>query len=163
MENKTYLDVIRQCPENVANSGNESCQKFSLCGLETAAKVWKVYDADTFRITIDLHGKPTWFTCRLLHVDGPEIRTKDPVEKKLAFEARDRLRALIADTVCYVKCFANDKYGRTLVEVTAPNGIVIHDWLLAQQLAIPYDGGSRKDTDWAKLVECKNLKQSIDI
>jgi endonuclease YncB( thermonuclease family) len=74
-------------------------------------------------------------------VDGPEVRASDPFEKKLALEARDRLRALIADTICFVKCGKHDKYGRTLVEVTTADGVIVHEWLLAERLVLPYEGG----------------------
>lgn len=56
------------------------------------AQCVKCYDADSIHAVIHFHGTPTRFRCRLLGIDTPEIRSKDPAERTHARAARDFLR-----------------------------------------------------------------------
>jgi endonuclease YncB( thermonuclease family) len=128
---------------------------FSLEGKTMPAKLYQFYDCDSFYMTILLDDKPTSFKCRLLGLDSAEMRSKDPVEKALAVEARDRMRQLADESVCMVKCFAFDKYGRVLVQVTLPDGVDLCTNILQEKLAFPYDGVA-KYTQWDELRESRN-------
>jgi len=143
-----YKSIINGCPAELRD-----CIKpplFSLDGVETAAKIFQQYDLDSAYMAIMLHGQLTSFKIRMSHIDSPELRSKDPIEKKLAYEARDCARNLIENKVCLVKCFGFDKYGRVLVEITTADGVLFHEWALEQKLAYPYEGKT-KQTNWADL------------
>jgi len=68
-------------------------------GTVTVSKVISVYDGDTFRVDIDslppIVGKN--IPIRVNGVDTPEIRGKCQYEKNLALEARDFVRAKLAN------------------------------------------------------------------
>ena len=59
-------------------------KKFSLEGHEYVAKVVDVYDADTVSIIIDFNCRPARFSCRLVGIDTPEMKTDNEKEKQLA-------------------------------------------------------------------------------
>ena len=129
---------------------------FSLVGYEGPAKIYQQYDLDSAYMAVVFRGVLASFKIRVRHIDGPELRSRDPVEKALAYEGRDRGRQLIQDTVCYVKCFEFDKYGRVLVEIITASGCVYHEWALAEKLAYPYEGCTKK-TDWVSLQTARDV------
>ena len=90
------------------------------------ARVVSIYDGDTCRI-IFYHpltktkskNNVIMKSVRLLGIDTPEIRTKDPEEKRKGFLAKEALLNLV-DKASYkglikVKFFKDCKYGRPLV------------------------------------------------
>lgn len=123
---------------------------FSLEGYETLAKVVKVYDGDTVHVVFSYFDKFYKWNCRILHVDTPELRTKDLEEKKRGYECRDKLSALILDKVVSLKCSKFDKYGRLLVEITVPEtGLKIHEYLISEGLANKYEGKTKEKWDFS--------------
>ena len=76
-----------------------SAQAAPQYGTVTVSKVISVYDGDTFRVNIDslppIVGKN--IPIRVNGVDTPEIRGKCQYEKDLALEARDFVRAKLAN------------------------------------------------------------------
>ena len=142
---------------------------FSLDGYETMAKVVKVYDGDTVHVVFKYFDKYFKWNCRILHVDTPELRTKDAEEKKRGYECRDKLSALIMDKVVSLKCSKFDKYGRLLVEITVPEtGIKIHEYLISEGLANKYEGKTKEKWDFSedepeksKDVEVKPIKEKV--
>ena len=68
-------------------------------GTVTVSKVINVYDGDTFRVNMDslppIVGKN--IPIRVNGIDTPEIRGKCQYEKNLALEARDFVRAKLAN------------------------------------------------------------------
>ena len=143
-------DLIAAAPKSVRECTKASAPLFSLAGRRVAAKLYQVYDLDSFYAALELDGRLCSFKCRLRHVDSPELRAHDATEKKLAYEARDRARELIDGRVCCLDCGEFDKYGRVLVEVTLADGTRLHEWALREHLALPYEGGT-KCRDWAQL------------
>lgn len=115
---------------------------FSLNGHKCKAKVVYVYDGDSVHLVIDVFGKLYKWKCRIAHIDTPELKTKDLHEKKMGVDARDKLKGLIENKMVDVECFDFDKYGRLLVEI-AIDGIKVHEWLLENHLAQPYEGGTK--------------------
>lgn len=133
------------------NSINNNTLKFSLNGLTIKGKVVSVYDGDTINIVLPFHlifggeNKFYKFTCRLINVDTPEIRTKNLQEKEYAIKVRDYLREKILNEIVTIKCYDFDKYGRLLIEVFL-NNQNINNWLIENQYAKKYDGGTK--TKW---------------
>ena len=112
------------------------------------AEVLSVYDGDTITVMIDLGlSIRVQAKCRLLGIDTPEIRTKNAAEKKLGYEARDRVREMIGGQWVVLHSVAKpDKYGRLLVKVWADDETCVNDALIEEGLARVYDGGAR--TPW---------------
>lgn len=123
---------------------------FSLDGYETKAKVVKVYDGDTVHVVFQMFDKYYKWNCRILHVDTPELRTKDLEEKKRGYECREKLSALILDKIVLLNCSKFDKYGRLLVEITVPEtGVKIHEYLISEGLANKYEGKTKEKWDFS--------------
>ncbi len=81
--------------------------------------ITSVYDGDTVTGDVDL-GFGIWIRkqkFRLMGIDTPEIRTKNPDEKIRGYEARDRLRELILHKSVRIRSFGKGKYGRWLVDI----------------------------------------------
>ena len=150
---------------------------FTLRDRTFVAKCVKCYDADSIHVVIVLNGVPTRFRCRLLGIDTPELRAKDPTERRHARAARDYLREHIHNALVRIVCGDFDKYGRLLVWVhpfTTPHAIettptathhnvgghsnsYVHSWnerLVTRGYAYPYDGGKKTPySEWATKAE----------
>ena len=124
---------------------------FSLDGYETTAKIVKVYDGDTVHAVFKMFDKYYKWNCRILHVDTPELRTKDLEEKKRGYECKEKLCDLILDKIVLLNCSTFDKYGRLLVEITVPEtGLKIHEYLISEGLANKYEGKTKEKWDFSK-------------
>jgi len=122
--------------------------------------VIKVFDGDSVTIGAELQKKIYKFSVRLARIDCPELKgCQNNNEKICAKVARDRLKELILNKMVKIDVKCIEKYGRLLAEIYIDN-INISDYLLKENLAIKYDGGSKnesKSTDWLKLLN-KNKK-----
>tara|TARA_B100001778_G_scaffold191450_1_gene157819 strand:+ start:935 stop:1423 length:489 start_codon:yes stop_codon:yes gene_type:complete len=132
------------------------------------AKCVKVYDGDTFHLGTILpepYGA-TRFSCRLLGVDTPELRTRDDAEKALAREARDIVKSLILHKMVNVRVSGMDKYGRLLVRITIPATETtpycadLSQHLINERVAIHYDGGRKPKVNWTELLNSHTALKS---
>lgn len=143
---------------------------WSFAGQRRQAYVIDVYDGDTITIAMDMtiamgqcaaeatrKGCLGWcaephdpkdhgmfaFRLRLLGIDAPELRSKNPAEKRAAQQAKQFLASLILDMWVTVD-FAptSDKYGRLLGTVTFRHQN-INTKMVAQGHARPYDGKAK--------------------
>jgi micrococcal nuclease len=117
-----------------------------------SAKVIKVYDGDTITIAAKIHPldcKYYRFSVRLAHIDSPEIKSKDTNEKSYAIKAKTELEKIILNEYVQLKIIKSDKYGRLLAEIIYKNKS-INDWMLANNLAVFYDGKKKSIVDWGK-------------
>ena len=149
-------DVDAETLSRLQTSTKSTAPLFTLDGKKLPAKLYQFYDADSFYMTIMLDDRLASFKCRLLGLDSAEMRSKDPVEKALAYEARDYARTVADESVCMVQCASFDKYGRVLVNVTLPDGTDLSSKILDEKLAFPYDG-TTKYTQWGELREQRRL------
>jgi len=83
---------------------------------EYKCKLLRIVDGDTIDVDIDLgfsiHQKNR---IRLSGIDTPEIRTRDTVEKKRGFAAKNRLAELLPEEfIIRTKYDNRGKYGRVL-------------------------------------------------
>jgi endonuclease YncB( thermonuclease family) len=119
-----------------------------------SGKVIKVYDGDTITIAAKLPNTeyPVYrFRVRLAGIDSPEIKGKTESEIKLAHESRDALHNLIFGKYVVLKNTSIEKYGRILADIFV-NDIHINDWMLKNNYAIPYDGGTKhRPEEWDNL------------
>jgi len=107
---------------------------------EYRALITKVYDGDTLTAEVDL-GFKMWakkIKLRLIGIDTPEIRTKNPAEKLLAIKARDRVRELCLDKEVKITTHGKGKYGRWLATVYIEGDIDLRRFLVDEGLAKEY-------------------------
>ena len=95
-------------------------------------------------------GKLYKFNCRIQHVDTPEIRTRDKKEKEYGLKVRDEMRKKIMNSVVTIICDDFDKYGRLLIDIDIEDEL-ISDWLIKNDYAFRYDGGTKKS--WSEYLE----------
>lgn len=108
------------------------------------------FDGDTVTVTIPtvhpLLGHE--ISIRVNGIDTPEIRGKTQCEKDKAIEAREVVRKLLTQTrKITLKNATRGKYFRIVADVYAGKTNVAKI-LLDKGLAVPYDGGSKKDIEW---------------
>lgn len=117
---------------------------FPFAAQAQACQPWpveSVYDGDTLRATVA--GQST--RVRVMGLDTPELppRSRCEAEKRLGYEARDRLRELLADAGEVTFCPDGlDRYGRTLATVML-DGQNVAAILIGEGLAREYHGGRR--------------------
>jgi endonuclease YncB( thermonuclease family) len=118
---------------------------FSFEGKEFLCKCVGVYDGDTVTVVFKpFENEPIYrYSIRLSGIDTPEIRTKNPDEKKKGLEVRDILRNEILDKLITIKCGKFDKYGRLLADIIY-KGENINKWLISKGLAYEYNGGTKR-------------------
>ena len=135
------------------DSFNDKTLAFSLKGEVKEGKVVKVYDGDTVHIVFPIFNNMYFkWNCRINRVDTPELRTKNKLEKEMGYMVRDKLREKILNKIVTVKCDHFDKYGRLLAEIEI-DGENISDWLIQNEYAFKYDGGTKKL--WGPYLESK--------
>tara|TARA_X000000368_G_C22588760_1_gene518421 strand:- start:37 stop:465 length:429 start_codon:yes stop_codon:yes gene_type:complete len=122
---------------------NSDVKEFSFEGEEKEAKVVDVYDGDTIKVVFPVQGKLYKFNCRIQHVDTPEIRTRNKLEKTYGLKVRDLLREKILGKIVLIVCDDFDKYGRLLIDIKLKDTL-LSQWLILNNYAFEYDGGTKK-------------------
>ena len=123
-------------------------------GLIRLVKLVSVYDGDTFKVVTSLSCKEECaeYTLRLSGIDTPELR---PIEttphrelhKTAGLAVRDMLKKIFpVGTVFSVVFDQEDKYGRLLgtVWTTGDNSYCVNRWMINNDYALPYDGGTKR-------------------
>lgn len=107
------------------------------------------YDGDTCMMSLPgihpLFGDH--ISIRLAGIDTPEMKGRCDQESQLARKARDLVRSILSQAQ-EIRLFkaSRDKYFRIDARVVA-DGQDLSELLMAQGLAVPYDGGT-KTKDW---------------
>ena len=109
----------------------------------TQGKCIKVYDCDTITVAAEVGGSFYRFQIRLYGIDGPEMKSANPLEKEKAKIARDKMAAIILDKIVIVHIISSDKYGRLLSKVITTDGVDMSEHLLSTGLALPYFGKTK--------------------
>lgn len=135
---------------------------------EVDARVTEVYDGDTITVAMRLGGRKEGlysYKVRLSGLDTPEMKVSisDPLRdlhKQAGKEVRDVLRHVILGKVVRMRCAGSDMYGRVLGTIFTrdhvafsdglhtlhvPSGTNMNAWLLAEGLALPYEGGTKTE------------------
>jgi endonuclease YncB( thermonuclease family) len=109
-------------------------------------KVIKVYDGDTITIASKLHNSNDEtiyrFSVRLSGIDSAEMKSKNEIERLHAVQSRDALAAIVLGKLVILKNVSVEKYGRLLADVYY-NNIWLNEWMLKNNYAVPYDGGTK--------------------
>ena len=149
------------------NSVDKKVKKFSLEDDVRLAKCVHVYDGDTIQVVFPLQGILYRWSCRLSGVDTPELRTRNKNEKKYGYEVRDALREKILNKMIELHCGEFDKYGRLLGKIylktdeqqggsNENSDSSINQWLIDNEYAFKYDGGSKKSWETYLLEKANN-------
>jgi len=126
---------------------NDKTALFTLNERLVKGKCVEVYDGDTIKLVLNIpfdQDKLYKWNCRINRVDTPELRTKNKKEKEFGYQVRDKLKEKIYNKILDVKCLEFDKYGRLLVELYSEDQECINDWLIKNNYAYEYFGGSKK-------------------
>jgi micrococcal nuclease len=130
------------------------------------ARLLETHDGDTMKVAIVKGGKAHKVTIRVLGIDTPEVRSKDPAEKAAGIRARNfvaewalpgrfsvdgvysesALKAGYAETpvMLEVDFKGTDKYGRAIGDIYKPGcATSLSDLLIANGHAVEYDGGTK--------------------
>ena len=97
------------------------------------------------------------WSCRLIGVDTPELRTRNLMEKEFGYKVRDYLREKILGKIVKLSCKEFDKYGRLLVEVYDDDTTSVNNWLIDNGYAFAYDGGTKKK--WFDDIKCQEEQE----
>lgn len=116
---------------------------------EYKCRIVKVVDGDTVDVDIDL-GFGVWLhdeRIRLAGIDAPESRTRDLVEKQFGLLAKAYVEAQlpVGSTQKLVTSRYDEtkgKFGRVLGDFNM-NGYLLTQRMIAERLAVPYDGGNK--------------------
>lgn len=113
-------------------------------------EVTSIYDADTFRASIDgwpgIIGKRV--PVRVKGIDAPELRGKCAAEIGAARQAKQVAVSLIREAkVIELRSIERGKYFRVLADVHL-DGVSLGQELMRKGLARPYDGG--KKSSWCR-------------
>lgn len=136
------------------------------CNQMIPAKVVDVYDGDTITVIFLLNGNkdsPFKIKIRILGIDTPEIRTKNPEEKRAAIVVRDYVKNMLLNQIITLEIKKWDKYGGRLdgnIYVNNPygNNFSLADHLININYAKNYDGSGKKEwtNNELRKIKCKN-------
>ena len=112
------------------------------------------YDGDT--MTVNISRMPPVFgfkiPVRIKHIDTAEMKGKTDCEKFMAQAARERVRYLVDKALRIdLERAERGSFFRILADVrllSMRENYLLASRLLREGYAVPYEGGSKPDTDW---------------
>lgn len=108
------------------------------------AKAHHVYDGDTCKLSFFHRGEIITVSCRVKGIDTPELRTRDPEEKRAGYAARDYARRLLDNQIVGARLYRFDKYGRTLADIQLPTGEDYAEKMIREGFGVAYNGGRKR-------------------
>ena len=138
--------------ETLQTMTRENTEFMSLKNKHYDAKIVHIYDGDTMHVVFYEYGQYIKWNCRVMGVDTPEIRTRNLQEKQLGLKVRDLLIERLLNKIVKIHTDEFDKYGRLLIDVEMPldpqvenqDSIMLSEWLIANNYAYPYEGGTKR-------------------
>jgi len=140
---------------------------------EYNCKIVRVVDGDTVDVDIDL-GFGMWMhkeRIRLYGIDTPESRTRDLVEKKFGYLAKDMVESFLPvgsiQTLVTVKDKAG-KFGRILGKFKIYDGkedrqTTINEWMIENHYAVAYLGQSKEAIADEHLINYEKVIEHVDL
>lgn len=137
---------------------------------EYRCKIVKVIDGDTVDVDIDL-GFGIWMRgerVRLLGIDTPESRTRDPEEKRYGLLAKQYLVNHLGDeSVLRTQKDKTGKFGRVLGEFIVYDAkhdryTSVNSMLIREHHAVAYEGQSKEDVAQEHLDNRAKLMRLVD-
>ena len=136
----------------------------------------KVVDGDTIDVNIDLgFDVCTKQRVRLLGIDTPESRTRDPEEKKFGLLSKKKLKEWCLKAVASEKddieielrCPEADsrgKFGRVIAEIwVSEDGqwTNVNKWMCEEGYAVPYVGQNKADVEALHMANLEKVKHQL--
>jgi micrococcal nuclease len=125
-------------------------------------RVVRVIDGDSVEVDIDL-GFHTWIVkrnVRLKNLDAEESRTRDMIEKQFGYLAKSVVEGLLpagCNILIETDLDDEDKFGRVLGTIIAPDGTNVNEYMLDNRYATAYEGQSKDDIQAAHLANREYL------
>ena len=146
---------------------------WSVTMYEYNCKIVRVVDGDTVDVDIDL-GFGMWMhkeRIRLYGIDTPESRTRDLVEKKFGYLAKDMVESFLPVGSIQTLVTVQDKsgkFGRILGKFKIYDGkedrqTTINEWMIENHYAVAYHGQSKEAVADEHLKNYQEIVESVDI
>ena len=118
---------------------------------EYPVAILRVLDGDTLEVEIDeiqVEGLKNQ-TVRIFGIDTPETRTTNAFEKTCGNWSKTRANDFVSSDGQYVLLteFEDGGFSRILGDIRSPEGVMLSEFMLDQDLAVPYVGGTRNFED----------------
>lgn len=138
-------------------------KEWSLAGFHGNCRILRVIDGDTLEVGIIKDLRRVRLRLRIMGVDTPETRTRNPVEKRCGIYVKRIVQERLVDTTTRIIISDHDKYGRAVGDVLVSSDMWMSTWLLCNNYAIPYTGGKRefKEEDYTKLFMILDQNSSV--
>lgn len=106
----------------------------------------RVYDGDTLHVVTEMNGTISRFMIRMLGYDSPELKSKNPEERRSAQIAKEALENRIKGKLLRVEIDTQkkDKYGRIIATLYDDLGN-INQWMMNEGYGYYYQGGTKKE------------------
>ena len=140
---------------------------------EYSCKIVRVVDGDTVDVDIDL-GFGMWMhkeRIRLYGIDTLESRTRDLVEKKFGYLAKDMVESFLPvgsiQTLVTVKDKAG-KFGRILGKFKIHDGkegrqTTLNEWMIDNHYAVAYLGQSKEAIAHEHIINYEKVIENVDL
>ena len=139
----SYMTLSGRTRENEINTFVQNCllsEPFTLEGRRCIARVNKVTDGDSMRVSIPVDGSVWEFSTRLYGIDAPESRARDVARRNLGKQAKAFVTNLLIpggeSQMVALELIKFDRFGRLLSNLYLQDGRNIADILLEKGLAI---------------------------
>lgn len=110
-------------------------------------KIVKIYDGDTVHVVFLYGNEPIRFAIRILGIDTPEMKSKNPLEKQAAQRCKEVLESELSKENCTLVIRNHDKYGgRLLADFYDEDGKNIAEKMISRGFGRSYNG--EKKPDW---------------
>jgi len=146
---------------------------WSVTMYEYSCKIVRVVDGDTVDVDIDL-GFGMWMhkeRIRLYGIDTPESRTRDLVEKKFGYLAKDMVESFLPvgsiQTLVTVQDKAG-KFGRILGKFKIYDGkedrqTTLNEWMIDNHYAVAYLGQSKEAIADEHIINYEKVIENVDL
>ena len=146
---------------------------WSVTMYEYNCKIVRVVDGDTVDVDIDL-GFGMWMhkeRIRLHGIDTPESRTRDLVEKKFGYLAKDMVESFLPVGSIQTLVTVQDKsgkFGRILGKFKIYDGkedrqTTLNEWMIDNHYAVAYLGQSKEAIAHEHIINYEKVIENVDL
>jgi len=146
---------------------------WSVTMYEYSCKIVRVVDGDTVDVDIDL-GFGMWMhkeRIRLYGIDTPESRTRDLVEKKFGYLAKDMVESFLPVGSIQTLVTVQDKsgkFGRILGKFKIYDGkedrqTTLNEWMIDNHYAVAYLGQSKEAIAHEHIINYEKVIENVDL
>lgn len=119
---------------------SHSTKLFSFEGEIHMVKVTKCYDGDTVHCIFKHNNKYNRHVIRMYGYNSHEMTSRNPVLKKKAIDAKNRITELLLNKVVYLECKHFGKYGRIvgIIKINLSDNESVNDLMLRESHGLPF-------------------------